>query len=227
MPGQWPTPILSPPYMRIPWNKGRDVGQRRHLEAVIVAAVLHYLSGIANLRDRALFMTAVDSLLRCSDLLALRVVDVVGLDGQILSRQQLSQQKTRVAVYPTLTPLTCACLTAWIKASGKGRQDFLFTAKGRPNGRALCRSHYAELIKHWVKAVGIDPVHYSTHSLRRTKPVFMWRAGVRIEYLQRLLGHASKEATIRYLGLDDMEAQALALHHDIFAVSATGAPKKP
>lgn len=213
--------------MRIPWNKGRGVGQRRHLEADEVAAVLHHLSGAVSLRDRALLMTAVDSLLRCSDLLALRVRDVVGIDGKVLARLQLSQQKTRVAVYPTLTASTRVCLETWIKAAGKGRQDYLFTAKGRPYGRALCRSHYADLIQHWVKAIGINPIHYSTHSLRRTKPVFMWRAGVRIEYLQRLLGHASKEATIRYLGLDDMEAQALALHHDIFAVSAAGSPKKP
>jgi len=203
--------------MPIPWNKGRGVGQRRHLDPAEVHAVLLHLQTPARRRDRVLFMTAIDSLLRCSDLLGLRVSDVIGKDGRAAARLHLSQQKTRTAVYPTLTSKTRAELDGWIKATGKGRQDYLFTSVAHPHGPALCRSHFAELIKGWMHAIGVDPTHYSTHSLRRTKPVFMWRAGVRIEYLQRLLGHASKEATIFYLGLDDIEAQELALHHDIFA----------
>ena len=70
----------------------------------------------------------------------------------------------------------------------------------------------------------MDPTDYSTHSLRRTKPVWMWRHGdrrrVTITVLQLLLGHKSPESTIRYLGLDAMEAQDIALAHDIFAAGS-------
>ena len=206
---------------RRPWNKDRAVGPRSHLEVPEVAAVDEHLSANASLRDLALFTTAIDTMLRCSDVLQLRVRDVTLPDGTIRDRIQTGQKKNRRSVFPTLTPRARQALTAWIKAAGKRRSDYLFTAYKIPHGHPFTDGHYRDLVKEWVAAIGMDPTDYSTHSLRRTKPVWMWRHGdrrtVTITVLQQLLGHKSPESTIRYLGLDAMEAQDTALAHDIFS----------
>ena len=69
-----------------------------------------------------------------------------------------------------------------------------------------------------MEAIGLDPTSYSSHSLRRTKPGRHGdRRGVTITVLQLLLGHKAPETTIRYLGLNVLEAQDIALKHDLFA----------
>ena len=70
------------------------MGPRTHLQAAEARAVDEYLSMQSASRDLALFLTAVDSMLRCSDLLALRVRDVRTASGRIRERLQIGQQKT-------------------------------------------------------------------------------------------------------------------------------------
>ena len=64
----------------------------------------------------------------------------------------------------------------------------------------------------------MDSSQYSTHSLRRTKPVYMYsKPDVTIEDLMMLLGHKSPESTIRYLGIDIEQAQKKAIKYDLFS----------
>lgn len=207
-----------------PWNKGRKVGPRVHLKVPEVTAIRHSLNAQHKRRDLALFLAAIDTMLRCSDLLGLRVADVQSPSGMIYNRLEVGQEKTDEMVYPTFTPHAQKALEDWIKHSAKLPSDWLFTATKNPHGPALSDSSYRDLVKSWVTTVGLDPSKYSTHSLRRTKPAWMWKFGdpnrVNITVLKELLGHKSVESTTRYLGLDAMEAQEIALDHDIFAPSA-------
>ena len=207
-----------------PWNKGRKVGPRVHLKVPEATAIHKFLLAVTRLRDLAMFLAAIDSMLRCSDLLALKVADVQSPSGEIYDRLEVGQKKTDEMVYPTFSPQARRALAAWIKHSGKRRSDWLFTALKDPHGSALSHSQYRDLVKFWVEAIGLDPSKYSTHSLRRTKPVWMWKFGnpnrVTITVLKELLGHKSVDSTTRYLGLDAMEAQDVALEHNIFASGA-------
>jgi len=65
-------------------------------------------------------------------------------------------------------------------------------------------------------SIGLSPEFYSAHSLRRTKATFLYERGVTVEIIGRLLGHKSPASTIRYLGIDEAQAQNAALMHDIF-----------
>ena len=194
------------------------MGPRTHLQAAEARAVDEYLSMQSASRDLALFLTAVDSMLRCSDLLALRVRDVRTASGRIRERLQIGQQKTRSTLHPAVTLHTRQALQAFIRRVRKRPGDWLFTAEHRPRGPAISSGHYRDLVKRWVEAIGLDPTSYSSHSLRRTKPGRHGdRRVVTITVLQLLLGHKSPETTIRYLGLNVLEAQDIALKHDLFA----------
>ncbi len=209
-----------------PWNLDRCVGPRKALTPEQVQRLDRHLETSPSLHDRCLLHLAVDSMLRCSDLLALRVQDVMHPSGDTRKDFAMKQKKTGAAVYPVLTPMTQKICRRWVDTSGKQHGDFLFTrGKGR-NSQPISPGFYRQLIKDWVSAIGLESEHYSSHSLRRTKPVFLYRQGVPIEDIAQLLGHKDTKTTLRYLGLSLEKAQAQALAFDIFA-DHTATKKRP
>lgn len=61
---------------RIPWNKGRIIGQKYPLLPRQVWSIRARLEIRGRIRDLALFNTAIDSKLRACDFLALRVSEI-------------------------------------------------------------------------------------------------------------------------------------------------------
>ena len=201
---------------RRPWNKDRCVGPREHLTRAQIGRITWHLERVGDLHDLCLFTIAIDTMLRASDLLSLKVSDVVHGDGSIRDRFILRQKKTRQPVKPTLTPASQACLSAWIKADGKTRTDYLFTRHKGADRPPITVGFYRSLIKTWCEAAHIDPQSISAHSLRRSKAVFLYESGVSVELIGRLLGHRSSASTMHYLGINDAKAQAAALRHNLF-----------
>lgn len=196
------------------------MGPRLALEPEEVGRIQQQLLEQNALHDRCLFCVAVDSMLRSSDLLRLTVADVAFPDGTIRERFSWRQHKTSGGVYPVLTATTRQACREWIEASFKSPTDYLFTRYKPIHDGPIGNSAFRVLIKSWVAQIGLDPTLYSGHSLRRTKPVFLYRSGVAIEDIAQLLGHKDIRSTQVYLGLSVAQAQAQALEHDIFARGA-------
>ena len=68
---------------------------------------------------------------------------------------------------------------------------------------------YARLLGSWVRAIGLDPLAYGTHSLRRTKAAIIHKQTGNLRAVQILLGHTKIESTVRYLGVDVEDALML------------------
>ena len=82
-------------------------------------------------------------------------------------------------------------------------------------GRADRQSHlstrqYARLVARWVAMVGLNPITYGTHSLRRTKATLIYRRTKNLRAVQLLLGHTKLESTVRYLGIEMEDALEIA-----------------
>lgn len=75
----------------IPWNKGKLVGQKLPLKLKEIWAVRVRLQLANNQRDLALFNLAIDSKLRGSDLVKIRVGDI-SKSGVVASRAMVLQQ---------------------------------------------------------------------------------------------------------------------------------------
>ncbi len=203
------------------WNRGKAVGERLALSLDEVQSILEALHRKLAHHDVCLFTIGIDSMLRCSDLLQLRVEDIASQTGQIRWRQK----KTGQNVYPILTCTTLEAFHTWVEVSGKNRSDFLFTRDKPIGGSAISPAYYRSLIKRWVQLIGLKPEQYSTHSLRRTKPSFLYHHGYSdLEHIARLLGHANTESTSRYLGIQQREAEAHALQGDIFTAKSCDQP---
>ena len=84
-------PAVKP--KRMPWNKGRLVGQKRPLLPKQVWAIRARLELAGNLRDLALFNLAIDSKLRGCDLVCLKVADLV-VGDRVRNRVTVIQSKT-------------------------------------------------------------------------------------------------------------------------------------
>lgn len=69
---------------------------------------------------------------------------------------------------------------------------------------------YARLLGSWIRAIGLDPLAYGTHSLRRTKASTIYRRTGNLRAVQLLLGHTKIESTVRYLGIDVDDALVIA-----------------
>jgi integrase len=77
-------------------------------------------------------------------------------------------------------------------------------------GRPLTTRQYARLVSQWVRGIGLDPLKYATHSMRRTKATLIYRRTGNLRAVQLLLGHTRIESTVRYLGVEVDDALEIA-----------------
>ena len=201
---------------RIPWNKDRKVGERIAFEQAHLLQLRQYFIRQGETHDLALFMVGIDTLLRVSDLLRLRVKDIVHRNGSVRTSFPWQQQKTDHSVSPILTPSAAKALVAWINQSGKGHNDYLFPRHKPRRAKPITDDYYRKLVKGWAEKIGLDASEYSTHSIRRTKAVFLYQRDVKIEFIAELLGHANSNVTMKYLGITTAEARRLAVENDIW-----------
>lgn len=183
-------------------------GQMRPLTIPQVGAIETALSGFGDWRSLALLRLAIDTMLRASDLVSLTTYDVTGMNGDVLDEIITRQKKTMEGVRSALTGDTKEAVQRWLGARHAFTSSWLFP--GKVAGNHLTESQYRRLAKDWFQLAHLDTRFYSTHSLRRTKSAVIFAKTGNIEVVRRLLGHASVEATSKYLGVQDADALRIA-----------------
>lgn len=204
---------IVPAQQTRPRNKHRLMGQKSPFKLQEIWAIRTRLQLASKTRDLALFNLAIDSKLRGCDLVSLRVRDISNND-EILQRATTIQQKTGRPVQFEITMQTRSALAAWITNGQLRQEDFLFPT-GASRKTHLSTRQYARLVKRWAAEIGLDPVNYGTHSLRRTKPTLIYRNTKNLRAVQLLLGHTKLESTVRYLGVELEDALTLSEQTEI------------
>ena len=197
----------------IPWNKGKLVGQKLPLKLKEIWAVRVRLQLANNQRDLALFNLAIDSKLRGSDLVKIRVSDI-SKSGVVASRAMVLQQKTGRSVQFEITEQTRDAITQWIKQASLPGSGYLFPSRLKSSPHLSTRQ-YARIVEGWVTDIGLDANSYGTHSLRRTKPTLIYKRTKNLRAVQLLLGHTKLESTVRYLGIEVDDALEIAEQTEI------------
>ncbi|MDD2840220.1 MAG: tyrosine-type recombinase/integrase [Rickettsiales bacterium] len=186
------------------WNKNKSVGQKKPFSPKQVRLLKDILLSKNLTIQLALFSLGIDTMLRAGDLLKLFVEDVLDHKGEIRSEIKIKQQKTKEPHIVMISEETKEYLNKWITESKKYDGDYLFTSK-RGN-KPLSVRWYRELVKSWVKLLGLDTRDYSTHSIRRTRASLIYKNTGNIEAVRLLLGQKSVASTSSYLNLDKQEA---------------------
>lgn len=196
---------------RGPWNRGKSVGQKKPFTPKQVRTIKTLLEEEENWRDLALFSVGVDTMLRSSDLLNLTVEEVTNHQGKVLKEFHLRQQKTKAGNLVSISPETQKNLLKWIQVSKKYADDFLFTGITKHTlHKKLSHVQHTRLVKKWAESIKLNPVEYSTHSVRRTKAAYLYQMTGNIEAVRLLLGQKSVSATSAYLNIDKRQALNIA-----------------
>ena len=205
------TEIASP--NKVPWNKGKIVGQKAPLKLKDIWASRIRLQLGHRTRELALFDLGLDSKLRACDLVRLRVRDICHGD-RVSPRAIVMQQKTARPVQFEITPPTKDAVTAWIKEATLVNDDFLFPSRVHESPHLGTRQ-IARILNSWIEEIGLDPTAYGTHTIRRTKASLIYRRTKNIRAVQLLLGHSKLESTVRYLGIEVEDALELSEQTEI------------
>jgi integrase len=111
----------------------------------------------------------------------------------------LIQRKTGRPVQFEITDQTREAVEHWIQVKGLRIGEPLFPS--RINGaRPMSTRQYSRLLASWIRAIGLDPLAYGTHSLRRTKVSMIYRRTGHLRAVQLLLAIPSWKAPFGILG---------------------------
>ena len=202
------------PRKKTVWNKGKTVGPKSALTPEQVQAIRTVLAE-GMLRDRVMFALAIDGCLRGNDLVRLQVLDVQ-LAGEVREVIRLQPAKTKnqsgivVAFEPSTD--TSKLLRDFIDERELVSTDYLFTGT-RGQGSAakpMSERAYHKRVKAWIAGIGLSVENYGTHSLRRSRPAYLYKKTGNLRACQIMLGHQTISTTQRYLGIEEAETLALA-----------------
>ncbi len=143
-------------------------------------------------RDLLLFTMGINTGLRISDLLKLKIVDVKGKN-----HIEIKEQKTgKIKRFPLLGNLQ-SMIEEFIK--GKSDYDYLFKSRNGEN-RPITRVMAYMIINDACQKAGVTD-NVGTHTLRKTFGYHHYQTFHDVAILQYLLNHSSPSITLRYIGI--------------------------
>ena len=147
-----------------------------------------------NYRDYFLFMFGINSGLRISDILRLRVKDV---KGQI--HISLKEKKTGKAKRLKINNSLQNEIAQYIK--GMNDDDYLFPSRnGQGVKPTITRVRAYMILNEAARVAGISEV--GTHTLRKTFGYHFYQKTKDVALLQEIFNHSAPSITLRYIGIN-------------------------
>ncbi|HFU4218813.1 TPA: site-specific integrase [Streptococcus suis] len=153
-----------------------------------------------NPRNFLLFVFGLNSGLRISDLLKLKVRDV--LDDHVI----IIEQKTGKSKLFIINDYLRSQIDKYIKVKSLKPYDFLFESNKRDkNGKKkpIGREQAWKILNKCAKACGLKRI--GTHSLRKTFGYHLYKKDPNVALLMEIFNHASPDITLRYIGINQDE----------------------
>lgn len=190
------------------WNKGVSVGQKKPLTELQIQFLQEHLTNQSKFRDLALFSFQIDTMLRSSDVIKIKVKDVIDFQGNIKSQINIQQKKTIKPHIVVLSNKTSEILINFIKKEKKKEDDWLFTSYSNNNktGPISYSGHWTK-VKEWCRILGVDPRDFATHTGRRTRAVIVYKDTKDPKLVMNLLGQTNIGSVTDYLGMDKQNAR--------------------
>lgn len=146
-------------------------------------------------RDTFLFLLGINTGLRCSDLLNLKVGTLRHSKRPEIVEIKTGKKKTLFldAIYPKVEQYIM----------DKADEDWVFPSSQNHGAKPESVNNVYKLFKRIDANLG--NIGFTTHSMRRTFGLWYYRKTHDILYLMRLFNHSSEEITKRYIGITDEE----------------------
>jgi integrase len=146
-------------------------------------------------RDRVMFIFGINSGLRISDIIELKIEDVFESNGKPKDGIAIQEQKTSKPKYFAFNK---AIKDALKDVDTSDRKAPLFPSrKGSSN---IGRGQAWKIIKDAAERAGLKE-NLGTHTLRKTFGYHAYKAGVDLSLLQTIFNHSSQGVTLKYIGI--------------------------
>lgn len=158
------------------------------------------------LRNYTIFKIGLVTMLRVSDLLALRRNEIFNSDGSIKLNVYTVDQKTGkhniLYLKPAFNDLTV--YMQWLNENYPD-SEWLFPSSQHPDKHVSIKQFY-KVIRHVGDLLSID--YLGTHAMRKTGAYRVYvQSNYDIGLVMSLLNHSSQAMTLRYLGLDQVSKE--------------------
>jgi integrase len=164
------------------------------------------------------FWIGVNSALRISDLLSLRLGNIRKVDGTIVNKITLKEQKTgKTKEFPISDKIRTEIQAVIHHYGLKEDDDPLFPSHKKGGSgvlRPIGRSYANQLITEATKMCNIKG-NYGSHSMRKSFAYFAWLQGTDVLLLMDLLNHSSPKDLRRYIGITQEQLNEVYLSVDL------------
>jgi site-specific recombinase XerD len=147
-------------------------------------------------RDRAMVLVLLRTGMRIGELLNTLLVDVDMREKKILIFESEKNRFGRVVYF---SDDARAALEVWLKHRDQGKERLFYARARQTMSYVAARMMFVK----YLRRAGLCEKGYTLHCLRHTFATELLNAGMRLECLEKLLGHTSLEVTRRYARLTD------------------------
>lgn len=142
-------------------------------------------------RNYILFLLGINTGLRISDILKLRVRDVKGTHISI--REQKTEKQKRLMI--------TSGLRRELQPYIESKEDDEYLVKSRQGiNRPIGRSMAYKILRKVASRFGLEEI--GNHTLRKTYGYFFYKQTNDIALLQEIFNHSSEKVTLRYIGIN-------------------------
>lgn len=164
-----------------------------------------------NERDYVLFLFGIYTGLRVSDIIPIKVKQIMG------DKIEIREKKTgKIRRFPINQQLRNA-LNQYIENKQLKEYNFLFPSRKRKNGKGvkichISRTQVYKILKEAGNKCGIENI--GTHSMRKTFGYHHYKKNGDVAILQRIFNHSTPEITLGYIGYTQDELDQSILTFD-------------
>ncbi len=177
-----------------------------------IAQIKNLLRGEHHYRDLLLFVVGINTALRVSDLLKLRVGDFVESDGQLRARFWIREEKRgkrqEVVINDSMKEAFDEYVRHYPTITQNPEHFLFFDTVSNAYTQPIKRGQVWKGISGICSAVGLRG-NFGTHSLRKTWGYHARLNGVDLALIMYKLNHNSLAYTKRYLGITNDELEAV------------------
>ncbi len=177
----------------------RDLKKIEAMKKILVADPYH------GARNHMLFTLGINSGLRISDLLCLKIGDVITVGNKIREAISTREQKTgKAKLFPINKSVQKAIQKYLDSLATIDPEAPLFPSRKGQGSKSISRYQAWAILNQAARAVGIQE-KIGTHTLRKTFGYHAYIQGNDITLLQKVFNHVTPSVTLRYIGITQDE----------------------
>ncbi|WP_058486685.1 tyrosine-type recombinase/integrase [Defluviitalea phaphyphila] len=169
-----------------------------------IKQMYQYLNG-KDSKYALLFKFGLNTGLRISDILPLKVKDIFNVNGNFKEYLVISEKKTGKEKKIKLNNALRKAIKTYIKKNNLSHEDYIFPSR---KGTHIGRVQAYRVLKDAANVIGIE--NFGTHSLRKTWGYWTYKESrYNIGLIMDTFNHSSQSITLRYIGINQDQRDEL------------------